>query len=159
MYGRGAAEEVWGEILADHDRDGYVLATKVYFPMSDVDQGLSAEQINKHIDASLTRLRTDFVDLYQCHRYDTETPLEETVRALSDVVRAGKARYLGFSEWTAEQIEAAGPSPAIRVWRSRSPASRSIRCCGGASRTTACCASLRRTGSPRSCGHRSRRAC
>ncbi|MEO8690881.1 MAG: aldo/keto reductase family protein [Solirubrobacteraceae bacterium] len=107
VYGRGAAEEAWGEILAEHDRDSYVLATKVYFPMSDVDQGLSAEQIHKQVDASLKRLRTDFVDLYQCHRYDTETPLEETVQALSDVVRTGKARYWGFSEWTAEQIEAA----------------------------------------------------
>jgi len=107
VYGRGAAEEAWGEILADHDRDSYVLATKVYFPMSDTDQGLSAEQIHKQIDASLTRLRTDFVDLYQCHRYETKSPLEETVRALSDVIRAGKARYWGFSEWTAEQIEAA----------------------------------------------------
>ena len=106
-YGRGAAEEAWGEILADHDRDSYVLATKLYFPMSDVDQGLSAEQIHKQIDASLKRLRTDFVDLYQCHRYDTETPLEETVRALSDVIRAGKARYWGVSEWTAEQIREA----------------------------------------------------
>jgi aryl-alcohol dehydrogenase-like predicted oxidoreductase len=106
-YGRGAAEEAWGEILADHDRDGYVLATKIYFPMSDVDRGLSAEQIHKQVDASLKRLRTDFVDLYQCHRYDTEAPLEETVRALSEVIRAGKARYWGVSEWTAEQIEAA----------------------------------------------------
>jgi aryl-alcohol dehydrogenase-like predicted oxidoreductase len=107
VYGRGAAEEAWGEILADHERDSYVLATKVYFPMSDADRGLSAEQIHKQIDASLKRLRTDFVDLYQCHRYDTDTPLEETVRALSEVVRAGKARYWGFSEWTAEQIDAA----------------------------------------------------
>jgi aryl-alcohol dehydrogenase-like predicted oxidoreductase len=107
VYGRGAAEEAWGEILADHDRDSYVLATKVYFPMSDVDRGLSAAQIHKQIDASLKRLRTDFVDLYQCHRYDSETPLEETVQALSEVVRAGKARYWGVSEWTAEQIEAA----------------------------------------------------
>ena len=107
VYGRGAAEEVWGEILADHDRGSYVLATKVYFPMSDVDRGLSAGQINKQIDASLSRLRTDFVDLYQCHRFDTDTPLEETVRTLSDVIRSGKARYWGFSEWTAEQIEAA----------------------------------------------------
>jgi 1-deoxyxylulose-5-phosphate synthase len=75
--------------------------------MSDADRGLSAAQIHKQIDASLKRLRTDFVDLYQCHRYDTETPLEETVQALSEVVRAGKARYWGVSEWTAEQIEAA----------------------------------------------------
>src|SRR3954451_24797062 len=107
VYGHGASEEAWGEILSGYDRDGYVLATKVYFPMSDADRGLSAQQINKQIDASLARLRTDFVDLYQCHRYDEDTPLEETVRALSEVIRAGKARYWGFSEWTAEQIDAA----------------------------------------------------
>jgi aryl-alcohol dehydrogenase-like predicted oxidoreductase len=106
-YGRGASEEAWGEILSDYDRDSYVLATKVYFPMSETDRGLSAAQIHKQIDASLQRLRTDHVDLYQCHRYDEDTPLEETVRALSEVIRAGKARYWGFSEWTAEQIDAA----------------------------------------------------
>jgi aryl-alcohol dehydrogenase-like predicted oxidoreductase len=107
VYGRGASEEAWGEILSGYDRDSYVLATKVYFPMSETDRGLSAVQIHKQIDASLQRLRTDHVDLYQCHRYDEGTPLEETVRALSDVIRAGKARYWGFSEWTAEQIDAA----------------------------------------------------
>ena len=95
VYGRGAAEEAWGEILAGHDRDSYVLATKLYFPMSDVDRGLSAEQIHKQIDASLKRLRTDFVDLYQCHRYDTETPLEETVQALSDVDPGRQGALLG----------------------------------------------------------------
>ena len=107
VYGRGASEEAWGEILSGYDRDSYVLATKVYFPMSDTDRGLSSAQIHKQIDASLQRLRTDHVDLYQCHRYDEDTPLEETVRALSEVIRAGKARYWGFSEWTAEQIDAA----------------------------------------------------
>jgi aryl-alcohol dehydrogenase-like predicted oxidoreductase len=107
VYGVGAAEEVWGEILSDYDRDSYVLATKVYFPMSETDRGLSAEQISKQIDASLERLRTDHVDLYQCHRFDVETPIEETMEALSDVVRSGKARYIGFSEWTPEQIRAA----------------------------------------------------
>jgi aryl-alcohol dehydrogenase-like predicted oxidoreductase len=105
-YGRGAAEEAWGEILADHDRDGYVLATKLYFPMSDADRGLSAEQIHKQIDASLSRLQTDHVDLYQCHRFDVDVPVEETMEALSEIVRAGKVRYLGFSEWTPEQIRA-----------------------------------------------------
>ena len=105
VYGRGASEEAWGEILSGYDRDSYVLATKVYFPMSETDRGLSAAQIHKQIDASLKRLRTDFVDLYQCHRYDTHTPLEETVRALSEVIDQGKARYWGFSEWTAEQID------------------------------------------------------
>jgi aryl-alcohol dehydrogenase-like predicted oxidoreductase len=105
VYGRGAAEEAWGEILSGYDRDSYVLATKVYFPMSDADRGLSAEQIHKQIDASLRRLRTDHVELYQCHRYDERTPLEETVQALSEVIDQGKARYWGFSEWTAEQID------------------------------------------------------
>jgi aryl-alcohol dehydrogenase-like predicted oxidoreductase len=106
VYGTGAAEEAWGEILSDFDRDSYILATKVYFPMSETDRGLSAEQIAKQIDASLSRLRTDHVDLYQCHRFDTETPIEETMEALSEVVRSGKARYIGFSEWTPEQIRA-----------------------------------------------------
>lgn len=105
-YGTGAAEEAWGEILSGYARGSYVLATKVFFPMSDTDRGLSAEQIAKQIDASLRRLRTDYVDLYQCHRFDPETPIEETMEALSEVVRSGKARYLGFSEWTPEQIRA-----------------------------------------------------
>jgi len=105
VYGGGAAEAAWGEILGDYRRDDYVLATKVYFPV-DGGSGLSAEQIGKQIDASLRRLRTDHVDLYQCHRFDVETPIEETMAALADVVRAGKARYVGFSEWTPEQIEA-----------------------------------------------------
>lgn len=74
--------------------------------MSGTDRGLSAEQIAKQIDASLARLRTDHVDLYQCHRFDASVPIEETMEALADVVRAGKARYLGFSEWTPDQIRA-----------------------------------------------------
>ncbi len=106
VYGTGAAEEAWGEILSDYDRDSYILATKVYFPMSEADRGLSAEQIAKQIDASLRRLRTDYVDLYQCHRFDVETPIEETMEALTEVVESGKARYIGFSEWTPEQIRA-----------------------------------------------------
>jgi aryl-alcohol dehydrogenase-like predicted oxidoreductase len=106
-YGRGAAETFLGEILADRPRDSYVMATKVFFPMSATDKGLSRAQIVKQMDASLKRLRVDYVDLYQCHRYDPETPLEETMQALSDVVRQGKARYIGFSEWSPKQIEAA----------------------------------------------------
>ncbi len=108
-YGRGAAETAWGEILAEHPRDSYILATKVFFPMSDDpdDHGLSAAQIAKQIDASLKRLQTDYVDLYQCHRFDADTPIEETVEALAQVVSEGKARYLGFSEWTPNQIQAA----------------------------------------------------
>jgi aryl-alcohol dehydrogenase-like predicted oxidoreductase len=121
VYGRGAAEEAWGEILSDYPRDSYVLATKVYFPMSDSDSGLSAEQIHKQIDASLRRLRTDHVDLYQCHRYDENTPLEETMKALTEVVRAGKARYLGFSEWSAEQIQAALDLPGVEKFVSSQP--------------------------------------
>jgi aryl-alcohol dehydrogenase-like predicted oxidoreductase len=106
VYGVGAAEEAWGEILSGYDRDSFVLATKVYFPMSDSDAGLSAEQIGKQIDASLGRLRTDYVDLYQCHRFDTSVAIEETMEALSEVVESGKARQIGFSEWTPEQIQA-----------------------------------------------------
>jgi aryl-alcohol dehydrogenase-like predicted oxidoreductase len=109
VYGRGAAEEFLGDVLQDRPRDSYVLATKLFFPMDDAgeNRGLSRQQVLKQIDDSLRRLRTDHVDLYQCHRYDPETPLEETMQALTEVVRQGKARYLGFSEWTAEQIRAA----------------------------------------------------
>ncbi len=107
VYGRGAAEEFLGEVLSGRPRDSYVLATKVYFPMSDTDQGLSRTQILKQIDASLARLRTDYVDLYQCHRYDVETSLQETMAALTEVVRSGKARHIGFSEWNSEQIASA----------------------------------------------------
>ncbi|HVV90363.1 MAG TPA: aldo/keto reductase family protein [Solirubrobacterales bacterium] len=109
VYGRGAAETAWGEILSGRPRDSYVLATKVWGQMSDDpdDRGLSAAQIAKQIDASLARLRTDHVDLYQAHRFDPDVPIEETVEALRKVVADGKARYLGFSEWTPEQIQAA----------------------------------------------------
>ena len=107
VYGRGAAETFLGEALKSRPRDSYVLATKVYFPMSDTDSGLSRAQIEKQLDASLRRLQTDVIDLYQCHRYDTNTPLEETLEALNDAVESGKVRYIGFSEWPAERIEAA----------------------------------------------------
>ncbi|MDP3659690.1 aldo/keto reductase family protein [Phenylobacterium sp.] len=121
VYGRGAAETVLGELLAGRPRDSYVLATKVFFPMSETDRGLSAVQIRKQIDASLARLRTDYVDLYQCHRYDPATPLEETMEALSEVVRTGKARYIGFSEWSPEQIEAAFALPGVERFVSSQP--------------------------------------
>ena len=104
VYSRGGAESFLGEVLATRPRDSYVLATKLYFPVNG-DRGLSREQVHKQIDLSLGRLRTDYVDLYQCHRYDSATPLEETMEALTEVVRAGKARYIGFSEWTAPQIQ------------------------------------------------------
>jgi aryl-alcohol dehydrogenase-like predicted oxidoreductase len=115
LYGRGAAETAWGEILPRYDRESYILATKVFGQMSDDpnDKGLSADQIAVQIDASLDRLQTDYVDLYQAHRFDPDVPIEETIEAFQAVVAAGKARYIGFSEWTSEQIEAgiavAGP--------------------------------------------------
>jgi aryl-alcohol dehydrogenase-like predicted oxidoreductase len=104
-YGRGAAETFLGEVLADVPREDYVIATKVFFPMSTTDRGLSAAQIRKQLDASLARLRVDTIDLYQCHRYDRDTPLEETMDALSEAVRAGKVRYIGFSEWGPAHIQ------------------------------------------------------
>jgi aryl-alcohol dehydrogenase-like predicted oxidoreductase len=121
VYGRGAAESLLGEVLSGRERSSYVLATKVYFPMSDTDRGLSAAQIRKQIDASLQRLRTDYVDLYQCHRYDRETPLEETMQALTELVRAGKARHIGFSEWPAERIAASLEVPGAERWVSSQP--------------------------------------
>lgn len=121
VYGRGAAEGFLGDALAKRERSSYVLATKLFFPMSDDDRGLSAAQVTKQIDASLRRLRTDYVDLYQCHRYDRETPLEETMHSLTEVVRQGKARYLGFSEWTPAQIRAAHEIPDVERFVSSQP--------------------------------------
>ncbi len=105
VYGRGAAETVLGEALAGRKRDSYILATKVFGDMGGGNQGLSRKQIEKQLDDSLKRLRTDFVDLYQCHRYDTNTPLAETMEALTRAVKSGKVRWLGFSEWAPQQIE------------------------------------------------------
>ena len=109
MYGRGAAESLLGELLASRPRESFVLATKVHGPMSDdpADRGLSASHIAKEIDASLRRLRVDHVDLYQAHRFDVEVPIEETLEAFARIIEQGKARYLGFSEWTPTQIQAA----------------------------------------------------
>ncbi len=121
VYAGGAAETFLGVVLADVPRDDYILATKLYFPMPDGDRGLSRAQVFKQIDASLTRLRVDHVDLYQCHRYDEETPLEETMEALTEVVRAGKARYIGFSEWSADQIQAAMDLPDVERFVSSQP--------------------------------------
>ena len=121
IYGRGAAESFLGEALAGRPRDSYVLATKLYFPMTETDRGLSSAQVDKQLDASLKRLRTDFVDLYQCHRYDQETPLEETMTALSRAVRSGKVRYLGFSEWPADKIRAAIEMAGVEKFVSSQP--------------------------------------
>jgi aryl-alcohol dehydrogenase-like predicted oxidoreductase len=121
VYGRGSAESVLGETLAGRPRDSYVLATKLWGDMGGGDKGLSRAQVHKQIDASLTRLKTDYVDLYQCHRYDPETPLEETMEALSEIVRAGKVRWIGFSEWGPEQIEAAFAIPGVERFVSSQP--------------------------------------
>jgi aryl-alcohol dehydrogenase-like predicted oxidoreductase len=108
QYGAGEAERVLGEALGSYPRDRYLIATKLYFPVGDEpDHGLSAAQIAKQLDRSLQRLNVDCIDLYQCHRYDKETPLEETLAALDRAVKAGKVRAIGFSEWTAEQIDTA----------------------------------------------------
>ena len=114
VYSGGQAEELLGEVLRGIPRDRYVLATKLYFPMSQTDHGLSAAQVRKQLDASLRRLRVDHVDLYQCHRYDPETPLDETMAALTEAVRLGKTRYIGFSEWSPDQIHAALALPGER---------------------------------------------
>ncbi len=121
VYARGAAEEFLGEVLANRPRDSYVLATKLFGAMSDADKGLSREQVFKQLDASLARLRTDYVDLYQCHRYDWDTPLEETMQALTEVVQQGKARYLGFSEWPADKIKEALELPGVEKFVSSQP--------------------------------------
>ena len=107
VYGRGAAETVLGEALAGIKRETYVLATKLFFPMNGTDRGLSGKQVKKQLDASLKRLKVEYVDLYQCHRYDFDTPLEETMEALTREVKSGRVRYIGFSEWRLERIEAA----------------------------------------------------
>jgi aryl-alcohol dehydrogenase-like predicted oxidoreductase len=109
VYATGRAEDLLGEALKTYDRDDYVLATKVYFPMADGpnDRGLSRKHIREQCDRSLKRLGVDYVDLYQCHRFDPETPLEETLRAMDDLVSSGKVLYVGFSEWPAERISEA----------------------------------------------------
>ncbi|MBS4215068.1 aldo/keto reductase family protein [Neobacillus rhizophilus] len=106
VYMRGEAEIVVGKALKKFVRDSYVLATKVFWPMGDGpnDRGLSRKHVMEQCHASLKRLNTDYVDIYYCHRFDQETPLDETLRALDDLVRQGKVLYIGVSEWTAEQI-------------------------------------------------------
>lgn len=109
VYARGESEKVVGEALKKFARDSYVLATKVYFPMGDGpnDRGLSRKHIMEQCHLSLQRLGTDYIDLYQCHRYDENVPLEETLRALDDLVSQGKVLYVGVSEWNADQIDSA----------------------------------------------------
>ena len=121
IYGRGTAETVLGETLAGHPRDSYVLATKLFFPMTDSDKGLSATQIDKQLDASLKRLKTDYIDLYQCHRYDADTPIDETMEALSRAVRSGKVRAIGFSEWSPKNVRDALAVPGTVKFVSSQP--------------------------------------
>ncbi|MBC8142006.1 MAG: aldo/keto reductase family protein [Armatimonadetes bacterium] len=105
-YARGKSEEVVGKVLSAYERSSYVLATKVFFPMGDGvnDRGLSRKHITEQCHASLKRLGTDYIDLYQCHRYDLETPLAETLSTLDDLVKQGKILYYGVSQWSAAQI-------------------------------------------------------
>ncbi len=108
VYARGKSEEIVGKSLHKYPRDSYVLATKVFFPMNDGplpnNRGLSRKHIMEQCHLSLKRLGVDYIDLYQCHRYDPNVPLEETLRALDDLISQGKALYVGVSEWSAHQI-------------------------------------------------------
>ncbi len=106
IYAKGAAESVLGEVLQGVRRQDVVLASKAFWPMSDNpnDRGLSRKHLFESVHASLGRLRTDYIDLYQCHRYDHDTPVDETVRAMGDLISQGKILYWGVSCWRAEQI-------------------------------------------------------
>jgi 1-deoxyxylulose-5-phosphate synthase len=104
VYSEGRSEEVLGRALASRPRDTFVVATKVFGEMPNGDRGLSREQVLKQIDESLRRLQLDHVDLYQCHSWDDEVPVEETLGALTEVVDAGKARFIGISNWSGDQI-------------------------------------------------------
>ena len=121
-YAAGRCEELWGEMLAGRRRDGYVLATKLYFPMGPDpnNTGLSRKHVFEQCHASLERLRTEYIDLYQCHRFDETTPVEETVRAMDDLIRQGKILYWGFSQWTVEQIATCLQICGDRFYRPRS---------------------------------------
>jgi len=121
VYGWGESERLLAEALAGVPRDRYHLATKLWGPMTDTDRGLSRAQVFKQIDGSLRRLKTDYVDLYQCHRYDDETPLAETMDALSEVVRQGKVRFLGFSEWPLDKVREAAAMAGVERFVSSQP--------------------------------------
>jgi aryl-alcohol dehydrogenase-like predicted oxidoreductase len=107
VYSQGRSEEVLGRALAGRPRDTFVVATKLFGEMPDGDRGLSREQVLKQIDGSLARLQLDHVDLYQCHSWDDDVPVEETLGALTEVVDAGKARFVGVSNWSGDQIRGA----------------------------------------------------
>ncbi|MPZ90009.1 MAG: aldo/keto reductase, partial [Nitriliruptorales bacterium] len=122
VYAAGRAEEVVGKTLADVTRDSYVLATKVFFPMPHPahpgpnDRGLSRKHVWEQLHHSLRRLGTDYVDLYQCHRYDESVPLEETCRVMADMIGRGEVLYWGTSEWSADQIAHAVTLCRLRGW-------------------------------------------
>jgi voltage-dependent potassium channel beta subunit len=118
VYARGAAEQVLGPIIKELNRDALVLASKVYFPMGETvnERGLSRKHMRDQLHHSLRRLQVDYIDLYQCHRYDPTTPLEETCETMNDFVRAGKILYWGVSEWNADQIAAAVTLCRARGW-------------------------------------------
>ena len=119
MYAAGEAERVLGEALrsSGRSRDKYLIATKVFNPVPpEPDKGLSAAQIAKQLDRSLERLGVEYIDLYQCHRYDKETPLDETLEALDRAVKSGQVRAIGLSEWPAEKIVAAAESTKAHGW-------------------------------------------
>jgi len=109
VYAYGEAEKIVGKALSKYPRESYVLATKVFWPMGDCpnDRGLSRKHVFEQLHASLKRLQKDYVDIYYCHRYDENTPVEETLRTIDDLVRQGKVLYVGVSEWTAKQIQEA----------------------------------------------------
>ena len=118
IYAKGAAEETLAPILKELYRDSIVLATKVFFPMglSPNERGLSRKHIHDQLHRSLSRLNVDYIDLYQCHRYDNETPLEETCEMMNDLIRSGKVLYWGTSEWNADQIASAVNLCRARGW-------------------------------------------
>ena len=118
VYARGAAETLLGEILPRHDRGHYVVATKAYWPFSDhpTNRGLSRKHLVDSVHASLRRMKLDYVDVFYCHRYDAETPLLETLRALEDLINQGKILYWGTSEWEADQISEAHAICTARGW-------------------------------------------
>ncbi|GAC1496718.1 MAG: aldo/keto reductase family protein [Vulcanimicrobiaceae bacterium] len=118
VYARGRAEEVVGRAIAAFPRESIVLATKVFYTMGDGpnDRGLSRKHVVEQCHASLRRLGVEYVDLYQCHRYDRTTPLDETVSVMNDLVRQGKILYWGVSEWSADQIAAAVSLARARGW-------------------------------------------
>jgi aryl-alcohol dehydrogenase-like predicted oxidoreductase len=118
VYSRGRAEEVVGRALARYRRESYVLATKVFFPVGEGsnDRGLSRKHVFEQCHGSLRRMGVEYIDIYQCHRYDRVAPLEETCGIMNDLVRQGKILYWGVSEWNADQIASAASLARARGW-------------------------------------------